>query len=320
MTYFEECLEKFNALPLDITERLGSKETMFYLRKMEVEYDIDLKFLVVLLAIGELRFKDIPDYLLKNQEVKLEIGKVIKEELINNIFDFLQEEAYTPQRIKEIFSSGLFSIITDQKKLKNFDQELFMELSADENLADELLRTLYANSDKISDKKFVIDGKPRISSIAGWLEYFMKKQGTGNFDKLVIVDFVNNSENSKLLQIEEKRILMKILILYWKLKHFPQLFPNQSEEAWEIIPIDKPTADPTGKTSLATPKTQDEKEIDRILVEKNSYSQSSLEQAALDEEIKRKRHLEDLRIEAGKYVPGSLERMVLEEEISKLEK
>ena len=68
---------------------------------------------------------------------------------------------------------------------------------------------------------------------------FIKKNGSGIFNNLVLIEYLVNSDNAKKLDNKEKELLKKLLLLYRNIKFFPESMPDDNGESWEIIPVSK---------------------------------------------------------------------------------
>lgn len=334
MPYIEDSLKKFNTLPPEVIVTVDSDFVSKELEKIEAQYGVVLSSLLIQVTVGDVLMEGIENYLEVEFGLDGLTSKAINEDLQKNIFgplirrlDYINPNPEKGIALKEemfytleIFTKGLCREFEENPIINAaVNARIFYIISQNLAVKDDLEKALLTNQELLTDKDFLLEGKKAQPTIENWLLDFMKSYGTGIFDQLVLTEYVIKNRNCRVLLEDEKKRLKKLLLLYRNLKFFPLSMPSDNTDEWEIFPIEKPVGE-TGKDPLGIPKTQDEKEIDRILIEKQNYDQASLQQAALDEEIGRKRRLEDLRIEAEKYREGSLERRVLEEEIFKLEK
>lgn len=222
----------------------------------------------------------------------------------------------------KIFKSNLlpFLKIHTNPFLIEYNNILILALLEDPEFKKELENQLYDNDEKITTKPLTIDGNHKISSISNWLKDFIKTNGTGIYDNMTIAKYFNISDNAKKLNSEERENLTNLLQMYRNLKFFPQSLEGVPEDRWEIIPTDREAINNgiAEKKTFGPPTTEDERTIAELEEELKQYKEGSLEHEVLEEEIDRKRHLEDLHFMANKFGEGSLERMAIEEEIRKL--
>ena len=227
------------------------------------------------------------------------------------------------QDIIELFEEFLVNTIQlhNSNIIEDLNDDIVELIMEDEKFRDELENTLYRNSEKLTHKTFILEGKPTAPSIQNWLKDFIKKHGSGNFDNVTLTKYITYSENGKKLNDEEKRLARMLFVIYRNLKFFPESMGDTPVEKWEIIPIEREEEEGASKTreALGPPKTTAEKEIDELKKEEEKYAAGGLERMAIEEEIDEEKKIEDLRIEANKYPRGSLERRALAEEIKKLE-
>jgi len=234
MSYYSDCLDKFNALPEDIKDDIGGFAALEKISQIENAYGVKLKFLVILVAIGELALVDIPEYLNKKDGIDLVKGEEIKKDLVNGVFQPLitndiDEFALVSQRIRKYFKNRLLEVLSGDDALKeviNEDLPNLFALEEDVILSvDELLKILLANQEKLTGKAFLLDGKLAEPTAANWLKDFIKKAGTGMVDNLVISKYVIDSENGKKNRRGRKKNYFKFIDYLSQCKIF---FPMHS--------------------------------------------------------------------------------------------
>lgn len=288
MSYYEDCLEQFNKLPDKIKNKIGSLEAVKEISRLESEYEAELGFLVVLIAIGELKIDAAPNYLEKKSGLDFEEGLMIKKVLVEKIFNFiLDEKQKAPlnleESLKNIFGKKLLDFLKNSKNNKEINEQTLLILSASDSLAqDDLVKIFLANQEKLTDKDFVLDGKKQTPTISNWLKDFIKKNGSGMVDNLALSQYLAGSENAKKLDSQEKKLLHKLLILYRNLKFFPESMSNIPVEEWEIIPVDD--EEKVLKRSQKIEKDERLVELESLL---EQYEEGSLERKAIEEEIVR---------------------------------
>ena len=203
---------------------------------------------------------------------------------------------------------------------------------------------LECNRSIINRKKYGGNNKLP-ATVNDWLKNYRANVGGGGIDSLAKTKYLTNSEYVKLLDKNDKNKILILINFFEKLKissDTPEGFEEElpitihgknyifrngelEEISSNIVNLIKSVvtgdeeAVKAGRGVINPPQTQIEKEIGKINVQKNNFSENSLERAVLEEEINRKKRLESLKIEANKYTAGSLERMAVEEEISRFD-
>lgn len=292
MSYYEECLEQFKKLPEEVRNKIGSIEVVKEINKLETEYEIELGFLIVLVVIGEIKINDIPDYLEKKFGLDFEEGLLIKEELIDKVFIFALDEkkksSLAPEgQIKNIFEGQLSGVIRGNGDVKGINEKILLILSVSNELSQEdLVKMLFTNQEKLTSKEFILDGKKQEPTISNWLKDFIKNNGGSIFDNLTLSQYLAKSENAKKIDVEEKRLLHKLLILYRNLKFFPESMGKTPTEEWEIVPLDDEEKPVRKNIKIGG---EDERVVElRNLLEQ--YEPGSIERRAIEEELRKLNH------------------------------
>ncbi|MBU4332163.1 hypothetical protein KKD20_03510 [Patescibacteria group bacterium] len=327
MSYYNDCLIKFSKLPDEIRNKIGSVDAVDKINKIEADYKVELKFLVILVAIGDIEIKYIPLYLEKKFQLNKIKGEEIKAKLVKHIFSLIVDKNSktvrgAEEKIKDIFQNRLIETLNGDEEFKEvLNEELVAQfLSGGELKQGELLKVLLDNQERITHKNFIIDGRPHSPSIANWLKDFIKVNGSGVFDNLVLTEHITNSENTKILDEQEKMLVKRLFLFYRNLKFFPESMGDLPMEQWEIIPIEKESEGMAkARTVSGPPATAAEEKIEELKQEEQKYGKGGLEEKAIEEEIEKEKKIEELRAMAGQYPEGSLERKAVEEEMRKLE-
>jgi hypothetical protein len=142
----------------------------------------------------------------------------------------------TEGKVKDVFAKQIVDLLhwDDESVISDVNYAVMFLLDRnDQVFKNELLNVFLENQEIITGKKFVMAGKDTIGSVGNWLKDFISQHGSGAFDIVALSDFINNSENGRILDDEEKDIVSKILITYRNLKFFPDVF---STGHFEIIP------------------------------------------------------------------------------------
>ncbi|MCK4540568.1 hypothetical protein KAU09_05485 [Candidatus Parcubacteria bacterium] len=265
---------------------------------------------------------DVNDYKEYVDEFKDEIeGEKIK--LVGELVDKYEEVVDLDEEKRSainIFENNLSYILKNgsDEAIFNLNNGLMILLKNKKDFKEEISRSLFMNGELLTHEPFELDNKAQSPTIGNWIQDFIKVYGSGMFNNLALTKYITESKNAKCLPQEEKRIVQKLLRLYRNIKFFPESMPSDDGEGWEIIPINKELDVEISKKIIGPPKTEEEKEIEKLKQEETQFSEGGLEQLAIEEEIDNKKKLESLKIEANKYTEGSLERMAVEEEIRKI--
>ena len=253
MAYLQECLQRFENLPSDLKEKFGSLEAFEKIEEIENYYEIDLKFAVILLAIGELAITDLPAYLQEKYDLAEEDAVEIADKLINDVFYFdfpdLQEteedsslnlkEIIPWEEVLDIFKNNFVRFLkeTDSSYLdiERLNKSVFFHLSVDGLRQEEMAKALIDNNERITKNQIVVEEKEVSPTIANWLRDFFKHNGAGEFNDLALLEYLNSSKNAKILIGEEKNILRKMLKAYYNINFFPESMENILVDDWQII-------------------------------------------------------------------------------------
>ncbi len=250
MQYILECLEKFQLLDLEIREAFGGETTYLKAKKLEQEFNVELSFVLILLAIDELESADLPEYLAKKFNLAPEKASLltakIEEEIIDPALESISpdldedEEApfgFNKNSIHEIFASSLIDLLKGSPaEIKAFNILVFSSLVEDDTLEDKIIKALFANQEEISANKIILEDKEIKASVANFLKDFIRNHGSGMPDNLVLANYLNTSSNAKKLSASEKELLNRILKTYRNLVFFPESLDNVPMELWEIVP------------------------------------------------------------------------------------
>jgi hypothetical protein len=226
----------------------------------------------------------------------------------------------------EIFQNSLLPFLRAEEDgtlevIRDYNKILMYLITWEEGFKKELESALYDNQEVITDKHFELGGQKKSPTIGNWIKYFIKNRGSGYFNNVELSNFITDSSNGKLLEEQERKFVQQALRVYRNVKFFVEVAKKKARaQAVEIIPVDD-YFQSEGKTAQVTgpPKTQSEREVEKLKQDAEQYQAGTLERMAVEEEISQKERIEELRIEANKHDEGSLERQAIEEEIKKLE-
>lgn len=231
--------------------------------------------------------------------------KLEREQAIDNFRSYLTGFFYSDsddmQDVVELYNSVLIYLLTKDSTLKA-----------------SLENALYNNNEHLARDYILVDEKKVDPLISNWLKDFISKKGSAMFNDIILTDYMAHSLNCQKLNDEERRMVRKLLVLYRNLKFFPASMPNDTEEGWEIIPIDDKVRE-FNRGALGAPRTVEEKNIDVLQAESRGYGADSLEKKVIEEVISNEKKIEGLRIMANRYPEGSLEWRALMDEVKKIQ-
>lgn len=329
MSYIADCMQKFKTLPPDIQQTVGGIEAINRIKMMEEKYRVELAFVVLLATIKEIPLNGIIDYLLEKNKISFAQAQRIYDELVRDIFrpvmmtlkleeeedggeDFDRVKQYfkaketpagtvyideqeeelisEPWEVQQIFSSHIMRLLSADPRTKNdFNNDVILLITtSEERLQDNFLKVLYENQEGVTQKPIMIEGKKMPPTVSNWLKYFIKQQGSNIFDNIALSNFISNSEETKNLPPDEKAKVRSILKLYRNLKYFPDSQLDIPAGQWEIAPLDEINA--PGASSPQKPAAEKDRMISTLNNLKNKYPKDSIEQKAIDEEMRKVRN------------------------------
>jgi len=241
----------------------------------------------------------------------------IKKDLINGVFSLLvavavDELDIVAQKVRDYFKNHLTEVLTGDDVLKEvLNEELLSLFSSSEDgrlNSEELLKILLANEEKLTNKEFLLDGKPAEPTAANWLKDFIKKTGSGMFDNIVSSKYAIDSENGKKLDSTEKKTIIDLTAVYRNLKFFPDVFGDTPVDKWNIIPVElsevkkempvksrevfdtiqaRTVVPPVIKAAEQKKSAEDTEKLAQLNETLNKYSTKSLQYKVVEEEIKK---------------------------------
>lgn len=340
MSYLEECLEQFNKLPVAFKNKIGSLEAFEKIEAMEEEFGIDLKFLVILVAIREVALKDIPEYLQTKYQLVEEDAFEIRDWLISDIFQLTSNDSVekisdevkpeeniflnSKEEVVKIFHVGLVDILkepaeTKTELIKNLNEAIFSWLAQDGLFQNELLKALLGNQESITAQRLKFEDREVPPTINQWLKNFINKVGADNCSELIIAQYLSDSPEVKKLSIPEKNIIRKLIRIYYNLSFFPESLQGVALENWEIIPTNKIKNDEIKKElkipSPAISKKVVSSEVNNSEISSAVSSLKTAEQISPDASL-----LQELELAIKNYSEDTLEYKVLNQEIKRLKR
>lgn len=191
----------------------------------------------------------------------------------------------------ELFTDSLVAVLEmdqpeDAELTENYNITLMRMMLEDDSFRVELAKALQNNQEKLTFKKFELDGKPKRPTVANWLVDFIKQFGAEMFDNLNLSRYLINSKNAKLLDENEKELVKKLLLLYRNLKFFPESMKDRIVGEWEIFPIEQEESLGKIRTEkIGIPKSEEERELEELKKLAEQFPEGSLERRAVEEEI-----------------------------------
>jgi hypothetical protein len=250
MNYTLECIEKFEELDSKLKEIFGGDKANSLVEELENQFEVDLSFVLILLAINELNISDLPEYLKKKYKLSSEKVNLIVEEIEENIIKLVDDYILERQEektvenidiqeiIMSVFSENLLLIFSYPKEdIKNFNIATFAAFNDLELLEEKVIDSFYNNQELISQEKIIIEDKAKKATIANFLQDFIKSHGSDMPDNLILANYLNTSANVKKLNETEKNLLNRVLKTYRNLVFFPESMEGVPMELWEIIPV-----------------------------------------------------------------------------------
>lgn len=329
MTYIQECLEKFQELPVDVKEKIGGAAAFNLIKELEQKYRVSLSFLIVLLAIGELASEDVYDYVtakykLKPAEAK-NLSQEIETKILDPIFNDMFEDALADEGEPVVLSSGqekelLLKIFSEKLKetlkinriddLHKLNISIFKIFQGDDLIEEKIINILYNNQEVLTPGKIILDGNEVRPTVSSWLKDFISENGSELFSNIVLVKYLSNNQNVKKLTATDRDLVKKLLKLYRNLVFFPESMNNVPLEEWEVFPIDRP------EIYQKTKKVIDV--LDEAVPSVAPTNQSSAKSVAAPAPAPQPTELEELQAILNNYAPDSFEYKTISQEINRL--
>lgn len=227
-----------------------------------------------------------------------------------NDFDIKEESDY----IFDLLSTDVIAMLTTDsfKASSSLNLGIIYLLTEDETFKDKALRKLFVNNEILGMESILIDNKKVEPTISNWLKDFIKRNGSDNFNDLLLIDYINNSTNAKNLSSNNKNILANLLRFYRNLSFFPDSLKNIDASRWKIFPFSDQENEEEKQSNLNEGR-RIIKNSD-ILQEESSPREAEVLVEREGEEILALRRL------LNSYAPSSLERKAINEEIRKIKK
>lgn len=329
MSFLQECLTKFDSLPTDFKNRIGSLEVFEKIEAIEEQYGIDLKFLVILVAIGEVSVKDIPEYLQARHTLAEEDAIEIRDAIINDVFQLVSEEeqdndiySMPKNEVISIFQEKLAGILKGEiengaETIGELNEAIFYWLSKDGTIQEELSKILLSNQERLTAERIIFENREVDPTISYWLKDFIKQNGSEIFDELVLAQYLSSSLNTKKLSPTSKDVLRKLLKLYRNLCFFPDSMENAAVNDWQIIPIFRDALSDEKPAVVSNKKKLEDIPVPTVSMPKEVVPEASKAQSF---EASQADLLAELQQALAQYIPGTLEYKAVTQEIERLKK
>lgn len=177
---------------------------------------------------------------------------VLGDELIQNIdeFAFKQKDVVDFDKEKitslNILEKNFLKVleIDNINLLDLLNHGLLAVLHNVQGFQKEAVDALLRNQEQLTIKEFFLGNKAEKPTIGNWLKDFISQYGSGDFDSLILSEYVATSTNSRKLDAREKNLLEKLIIVYHNLKFFAPSEEIISPEQLFIIPISATDEEP----------------------------------------------------------------------------
>lgn len=278
------------------------------------------------------------------EEIQFNKGKISDyEEDIENYNDFLAGQSFEifndlAEDFEKIFdaneeerivisflSENILEILASTDNLDSLQMNgslIYLLLNKKDSLA-KFSRALLSNNELLSENRILLGGKEQEASVSNLIKHFIEKNGSGMFSSIALAKYLSSPEISSILNQNEKKLLRKVLKVYYNLVFFPDSMANLPINEWEIFPVeDLPSSSPEqrdfvgaesiNKTIDLSKKTE---EAPGFIKEKSDLTKSTKQ--VIDSREKEIKILKEL---LQKYPKKSLEKKAIESELEKIEK
>lgn len=327
--YLAECLEKFYELPELIILEFDNPKYLQIIKDLKNQYNIELSFLVILIAIGELYPENLIEYLIKRYELSETSATDIVNRLNNFYFKPITERLAflnpskdkikpSPEEEKSIiiniFKENLITELKNKPQIINaINQRIFAWLNQDIGAKKQIENAMLQNQETVTKSTVLINSEQLPGTIANWLRCFAIEKGAANFNSLSISEFLSLSKNTADLSEEDKTTLRSLLSAYRNIKFFPDSMPSDDGTDWAIIPLSEKQIKEI-KTADQPPLVNNEETID---LEMDPVPiTDKRDQPIINQDHENK--INQLRLMLKRYGQDSLEGQAILEEIEKL--
>lgn len=287
MNYIAQCLEKFRKLPSQVKDVVGGVDSLLIIRELEYKYGVNLSFGVVLIAIGELNLKNLPEYLSEKYNFSEEDAEELTEELVNKIFiNLLKEEEVTEilnkEELEEVLKGNFQELFNNHDQVVLVNNSIFSLLAEDGSAVNYLGKCLLENNTEFVKARLILENKSVEPTVKNWILDFIKFNGGDTFNDLTLAEYLSKSENVKNLNNQDKANLSRLIKTYRNLIFFLEETEEKPISDWEIIPFEEENQEE--KTFLEKKQDNLRRELEESL---RKFQKGSLEYRAASEELER---------------------------------
>lgn len=278
------------------------------------------------------------------EEIKFNKGKISDyEEDIENYNDFLAGQSFEifndlAEDFEKIFdaneeerivisflSENILEILSSTDNLDSLQMNgslIYLLLNKKDSLA-KFSRALLSNNELLSKNRILLGGKEQEASVSNLIKHFIEKNGSGMFSSIALAKYLSSPEISSILSQNEKKLLRKVLKVYYNLVFFPDSMANLPINEWEIFPVeDLPLSSPEQKDFAGAESINKTIDLSKKTEEVPDFTK---EKSDLTKSIKqvidsREKEIKILKELLQKYPKKSLEKKAIESELEKIEK
>lgn len=278
------------------------------------------------------------------EEIKFNKGKISDyEEDIENYNDFLAGQSFEifndlAEDFEKIFdaneeerivisflSENILEILSSTDNLDSLQMNgslIYLLLNKKDSLA-KFSRALLSNNELLSKNRILLGGKEQEASVSNLIKHFIEKNGSGMFSSIALAKYLSSPEISSILSQNEKKLLRKVLKVYYNLVFFPDSMANLPINEWEIFPVeDLPLSSPEQKDFAGAESINKMIDLSKKTEEVPDFTK---EKSDLTKSIKqvidsREKEIKILKELLQKYPKKSLEKKAIESELEKIEK
>lgn len=146
----------------------------------------------------------------------------------------------TNEAIVKMLESNLYSLIgfkeigADHLILNAFLSSVIDDDTFRRNIED----TIYKNSEQITDKNIKLESGDVSATASNWIKDYIEKNTIEKFDDIAFSSYILDSENTRNLSEDERKIVKRLLQFYLNIKFYLQIFTGVEREKWAIFPIE----------------------------------------------------------------------------------
>lgn len=244
-------------------------------------------------------------------EVQKEEDEVVAQKISEFEEDFDIDNSTND--VLNLLSTSVVEILTSDsfQASNSLNFNIIYLLLKDKGFKDKALKSLFSSKEMIGKNYIIIDDRQVEPTISNWFKDFIKQNGSDYFDDLLLINYINKSDNAKNLRAKEKKVLANLFKFYRNLSFFPESLENVDPDNWKIFPFKNPKDKEGIDDVLSEEKGKVIKNKD-IVTEKKPLSEEVKASEKESEEILALRELLKL------HSPSSLESKAINQEIRKL--